>query len=269
MLLGFYRNCPMKKIICIAVSAALLSAAAVAGPHGAHHAGPGHHFGPKLNVMDVMFNLDGDKNGVLSEKELNAYKDMAAKYSEAEKKAVKDFAELDLNKDNFISFDEFLTLPKVEKIAGMKPAPPHGMHHGPQGGHHGPHGDHAGPDMPPPPPGGHHAHHGPHGHHGHHGHHGMPPMPNLRQFKSFNRYDADHDGRLNQQEYKAYAEARIVRAEKFSKLVSGMDFKTLDLNQDGGISGMELGTYVKTEKLRSAASYKDWPKPQADGKDKK
>ncbi len=258
----------MNKLFYLLLPVSLLSASALANP-------PAHfHHGVRLNVMDIMVNCDTDKNMVLDERELAAYKQSVDKYTNEVKASLKSFSDLDVNKDNFISFDEFLTLPKVAKVPGLKG--PFHHHHGPHGHHmpppppYGAHGHH----MPPPPPQGAHGHHmpppppqGAHGHHmpppsphGAHGHHGVP-IPNMKEFRAFNRFDADHDGKLSKDEYSVFLDVRTVKNDKLKALVAGMDFRVMDLNKDGGVSPKEMEVYVKARRLADAPSYKDLPKP--------
>ncbi len=221
----------MNKLFCLLLPVSLLSTAVLAVPPLPNP----HHNGIRLNVMDVMINCDADRNMVLDQKELDGYKQLIGKYTAEVQTSLKPFAELDANKDNFITFDEYLAIPKVAQVPGLKPVHRHGPH-----GHH----------MPPPP-------HGVHGHH-------RAPMPNMKEFRSFNRFDLDHDGKLSRDEYAAFVDVKTKKNEKLRNLVQGMDFKTVDLNSDGGLSFKELDVYVKAKRLADAPSYKDWPKPPKD-----
>ncbi len=257
----------MNKLFCLLLPVSLLSTAVLAVPPLPNP----HHNGIRLNVMDVMINCDADRNMVLDQKELDGYKQLIGKYTAEVQTSLKPFAELDANKDNFITFDEYLAIPKVAQVPGLKPVHRHGPHgrhmppppHGEHGHHmppppHGEHGHHM-----PPPPHGEHGHHMPPPPHGVHGHH-RAPMPNMKEFRSFNRFDLDHDGKLSRDEYAAFVDVKTKKNEKLRNLVQGMDFKTVDLNSDGGLSFKELDVYVKAKRLADAPSYKDWPKPPKD-----
>ncbi len=282
----------MKKILALLISAAVLSAPALAGPHRHHFHVP--HAAVSMDALDVLFKYDADKDHALSESELEAYKKDGLKFADAIKASVKTLAEADTNKDGAVSFDEFLALSKVEPIAGFMPPPPpphHGRHHGPKP-HHGPHGGpgadgpkgHAAGDKHPPKPhdgpgdkpphGPHHGHGGPHHGHGgpHHGHGpmGMPPVPNGMEFMEFSFFDKDHDGRLSAEEYAQFAERQKSKSENVRALFDGLNFKSLDLNQDGGVTASELGHYAVGVMLQSAPNYKDRAhRHPHGGKDKK
>lgn len=243
------------------ISLCLIAVSSIAFAKG----GPSHQFGPDFGDRSwehpqghgfsfaVMGIYDQDKNHYLDEKEFSSYIDAAKEYAILQEKSIQTFNSLDLNKDTFVSFDEFIKF----KPAEFKPE--FAIMHHPR-----PHHEHF--DSKPPIP------------HGERmqnndqkkdsiGKDEWRKQPNSFDedfekimkndfvFKCFNFHDKNHDGKLSAEEYGLFYQNQLLELVTFKAFVDGLSLKNLDANGDGVISSKEIKYYRDGLLVKKAPTY--------------
>lgn len=239
-------------IAAVTLSAVVACGYASASVHGGHHNHHGHGFSPFAE-------FDTDKDGALNAAEVKAMTAKLTEKADRHQKELVSFEKADADKNGFVTADELaVIIPKPEQPkadpavaknakgadakAGVKPDSDKNMkgRHGKFAGKHG-------------------------RHHGHkdfrkHGGFGMDPvMFVLRGF------DANHDYRLDKDEFAKFTEAENMRISAERQFVTALG--NADLNGDGYVTRFELDNVSHGMFLKNAPAFKPMPAAQADDAD--
>lgn len=235
-------------LLCLLIATGLtVSGNAVAKHH--HHShhhnvppmmrdyGPLPPMGHDQGITTVLYKFDTNQDNALSKDELDNYKKEGLEYTKQLTETTISFEKADLNQDGFVSFDEYMLLPKVDKFKIM--------------GFGGPG----------------HKHKHDHKHNtaenndkiaNHDSKMEEKRIQDRKMFHSFGRFsffDTDYDGKLSFDEYSTLISVRKENIQAMQDTLSKIDFNSIDLNNDGLISPMEIHHYIGSLILAKAPKY--------------
>ena len=241
----------MKKLpLCV-----LMTCFAVCGVAVAHHHHEGDHRGVPPMMRDhapippsghgkgvtrLLFKFDENHDGALSREELEKYRKEGLKYTKQMSENTVPFEKADLNHDGFLTFDEYLQLPREDKFKILGFAGP-GSAHGHHEGHH-----NEKKDIKP--------EHANKYQKNEKVHHNSKKL--MHDFRRFSFFDNDFDGKISFNEYANLISMRTENINAMQDTLIRMDFSAMDLNKDEVISPIEIHHYIGSILLSKAPKYK-------------
>lgn len=206
--------------------------------------------GHDRGITNILFKFDEDQDGALSKAELEKYKSEGLKYTKELEEATVQFDKADLNHDGFISFDEYLQLPKVERFKILGFDKPHHKAHAKPPKNDQKHKKHEKDqklakdqkkDQ---------------GKKDQFKEHKLDPKFTVHQsFKRFAFFDQDYDGKLSIDEYNELLKLRAENIKAMKEALNEIDFDKIDLNQDQIASPFELHHFIGSLILSRSPKY--------------